>query len=889
MKLLPGSRCGSYEIVQLIGEGGMGSVYRANDTRLGRQVALKLIRRELLDDPASMARFGREARLLASLNHPHIATIHGIEESEGEPFLVLELVQGATLAERLAHGPLPVRESLVLAAQIATAIEAAHAQGIIHRDLKPANIKVTPDGSVKVLDFGLAKALAPDPPDQARPDAATIGASRTGSGVVLGTASYMSPEQARGEQVDERTDIWAFGCVLYDMLTGKPAFEGATSSDTIAAILTRDPDWSSLPADLPAPVRCLLRRALMRDSFQRLRDIGDARIEIEEALAAPSGVDATPSGTRDTARSVGLDRRWLAGGVLVVAALAAATGWIVKPSGQEPGRPTVQFAIPVPRGQHLDGLDFPAVAVSPDGTHVAFCAGSGGAQQLFVRALSGLEAQPLAGTEGALSPFFSPDGQWIGFFAAGKLKKVQVSGGPVLAIQEAAIGFGGVWTTGGTIIYAPDNGSALWEVSADGGAPRAITKLNTARGEFSHRWPELLPGDAAVLYTVGTEGSWDDAEIVVQSIKTGERHTVVQGGTDPKYLRDGTLLFARGGAVLAVPFDPRALRATGSAITALSGVLESSDGAMELGASRNGTIAYIAGGAGGRALVWVDRQGIVQPLASPTKDYASPRVSPDERTLAMAIAGTVQEDIWTYDISKNALTRITTEGGNSPVWSSDGERIIFSASRGGRPNLFWKKADGEGADERLTTSSLAEVPTSSSSVGRRTVAYVETDPNHVRYIVLFDPVDRTTRRFHNPAANESAAAFSPDGKWMALVSDQTGRDEVYITAVDNPKQLTKVSADGGSEPVWRRDGKELFFRSGERMMAAAVTLAPALAIQPPRVLFRGTFDAGTASRPAYDVSGDGSRFLMVVSETLDRQTNELRVVLGWTARPAPSR
>ena len=887
----PGSRCGIYEVVELIGEGGMGSVYRANDTRLGRQVALKVIRREFTEDAASMARFTREARLLASLNHPHIATIHGIEESEGEPFLVLELVPGVTLAERLAHGPLPIRESLVLAAQIAAAVEAAHAQGIIHRDLKPGNIKVTPDGSVKVLDFGLAKALSPDPPEHVRPEAPTVGASRTALGVVLGTAAYMSPEQARGEQVDTRTDIWAFGCVLYDMLTGTPAFKGTTSFDTIAAVLTRDPDWSSLPANVPPLIRCLLRRALVKNSQHRLRDIGDARIEIEEVLTAPSDADMATSGVRVIGPRARLNRRLLAAGIIVVAAVAAAAGWFAKPTRQTAERSTVQFALPLPDGHHLDGLDFPAVAVSPGETHVAYIASGGGSSQVFVRALAGLEAQPIAGTEGALGLFFSPDGQWIGFFAGGKLKKVQVSGGPVLTIWDAPIGFGGVWTGRNTIIYAPDNGSAIWEVSADGGAPRAITKLDTARGEFSHRWPELLPGDAAILYTVGTEGSWDDAAIVVQSLKNGERHTVVQGGTNPKYLSNGTLLFARGGSVMAEAFDLKTLRATGGAIQVLSGVLESSDGAMQLSASRNGSIAYIAGDVRGaaRTLVWVDTKGNVQPLASRKQAYVSPRVSPDGRRLAVAIAGSIQEDVWTYDIARNALTQITFEGGSSPVWSSDGERIIFSASRGGQPNLFWKTAGAASADERLTSSPRTDIPTSSSLADRRTVAFVETDPDHARDIVLFDTVDRTTRRFLNSAANESAGAFSPDGQWMAFVSDQSGRNEVYVAAITGSKRLGPVSADGGSEPVWRRDGKELYFRSGNKMMAAAVTFAPALALQPARVLFRGTFDAGAASRPAYDISEDGSRFLMVTSNTSERESYELRVVLGWMARPGPAR
>ncbi len=891
MSMQPGSPCGSYEIVELIGEGGMGSVYLANDTRLGRQVALKSVRREFIEDPGAMARLTREARLLAALNHPHIATIYGFEEAAGEPFLILELVPGPTLADRLVQGPLPTRECLVLAAQIAAAVEAAHAQGIIHRDLKPGNIKVTPDGSVKVLDFGLAKALEPDPSSRAASNGSTVGASRTALGTILGTPAYMSPEQARGHTVDTRTDIWAFGCVLYDMLTGKPAFDGGTSSDTMAAVLTRDPDWSLLPSDLPTPVRCLLRRTLVKDSQRRLRDIGDARIELEDVLTSPPDAGTLSSEARSTALRSPVAWWWIAAGAVAIAALSAAATWVAKPSHPAAGRPPVQFGIPLPEGHHLDGLDFPAVALSPADTHVAYVASGGGPQQIFVRSLAGLDAQPITGTEGALSPFFSADGQWIGFFAGGKLKKVQVTGGPVLTICDASIGFGGTWTPRGTIIYAPDNGSALLEVPADGGTPRPVTKLDTARGEFSHRWPELLPGGRAILYTVGTEGSWDDAEIVAQSLENGERNTVVQGGTNPKYRSDGTLLFARGGSVLALPFDPGTLRAKGAPAQVLAGVLESSDGAMELGASPGGSIVYVAGDASGasRSLVWVDRQGNIQPLASPRRAYAAPRVSPDGRTLAVSIAGGLQEDIWTYDVARNALTRVTSEGGSSPVWSSDGDRIIFSASRGGRPNLFWRRFGVDAADERLANSNHAEVPSSSSSTGRRLVALVETDPNYGRDIVLLDPVDRTSRRFLSTVANESAPAFSPDGRWLALVSDQSGRDEVYVTALNGPARLVRVSTDGGSEPVWRRNGAELFYRQGNLMMAATVTSTPAPSVQAPHVLFQGTFDAGVAARPAYDVSADGARFLMVANDTAGRPRQELRVVLGWTVQPGVAR
>lgn len=886
MDVRPGSRLGNYEVIELIGEGGMGSVYRANDTQLGRQVAVKVVRAQFTEDPDRVARFSREARLLASLSHPNIATIHGFEESSGVRFLVLELVPGATLAERLARGPLPVREALGLAAQIAGAIEAAHDGGVIHRDLKPANIKIAPDGRVKVLDFGLAKAFAPEPGAPINAEAATRAASGTGAGMVLGTPTYMSPEQASGEEVDKRTDIWAFGCVLYDMLTGKTAFGCETRSDTIAAILTRDPDWSRIPADLPSSIRCLLRRALDKDPKRRLRDAGDARIEIEDAIAARHEASGVSSGGPGSGRTGRRNRIELAAGAITLAAISAAGAWMLKPTASQANRPAVQFTLALPAGEHLDGLDYPAVVLSPVETHVAYVASRGGPPRLFVHALSALDGQPIEDTEGALSPFFSPDGEWIGFFADGKLKKVRVTGGAVTTLCDASIGFGGAWDQGGTIVYAPGNGSALWQVPADGGTPHPVTKLDTARGEFSHRWPELIPGVDAVLYTAGTEGSWDDAEIVVQSLKSGVRHTVLRGGTNPKYLAGSSLLlYARGGSVFAVSFDAGSGKTTAGATPVLSGVLESSDGAIQLSASRAGSLAYLTGDAevAARRLVWMDRQGNMQPLAAPPRAYSSPRLAPDGLALAVTITGAERDEVWTYNIAQNALAQVTFEGGGSPVWSSDASRIIFSASRDGPPAVFWRHRDGSGADERLTRSPRAHVPNSASPDGR-TLALVEYDPAAGRHILLLNVDDRALRPFLGSAVNEKAPAFSPDGRWVAYVSDESGRDQVYIAAAGDPKRRATVSTDGGSEPVWRRDGAELFFRSANGMMAAAVATRPNLVVRPARLLFEGVFDTGGASRPAYDVSADGTRFLMVTRRESERPQHELRVYLGAITR-----
>lgn len=885
MSIGPGSRFGTYEVAELIGEGGMGAVYRAHDSRLARDVAVKVIRVGLAADPERVARFDREARLLASLSHPHVATIHGLEQVGDSRVLVLELVVGPTLAERLREGPLPTRDALAFGMQIAAAIEAAHEKGIIHRDLKPANIKLTPSGVVKVLDFGLAKALAADSSFGAISGSPTFTSGGTAEGVILGTAAYMSPEQARGKEVDKRTDVWAFGCVLYDMLTGKNAFAGDTLSDTLAAILTREPDWDQLPPDVPSPIRRLLRRCLQKDAHRRLRDIGDAKLELEEALGT-SGDDRAPASTASAGlvpTTSPLRHVWLllAGALLVAAALGAGIYALFRSGGATETRPVAQFTHPLPENERLAGLDFPAVAISPTETHIAYVAARGGRQQIFVRPLASLEAQPLAGTEGALSPFFSPDGKWIAFFASGKLHKIPVGGGTVRPIADAEIGFGGVWAPDNTIVFAPNNASELLRVNADGGTPDPITSLDRSRGEFSHRWPDLLPDGRSILFAAGTEGSWDDAEVVVQRIGSSERRTVVYGGTSPRFAASGHLLYTRGGVLHALPFDPGTARAVGEARALPELVMQSIDGAAQMHVSRAGSLFFVPGSAAmaGRTLTWVDRSGNPQPLAAPPRAYASPRVSPDGRSLVVSIDGEPGQ-VWRYDISSNQLTQLTFDGGALPVWSADGKRVFFASSRGGPPHLFSRPATSGGVDERLTRGARAHMPHAETPDGG--LLFVESDPAG-RDISLLSP-DGSIRPVLATHANESAPAVSPDGRWLAYVSDISGQAEVYVAPLGDLSRSIQVSRSGGTEPMWRRDGQELFFRSGQRMLAVTVRTSPAVSAQAPRELFSGSFESGVASRPGYDVSPDGTRFLMVRAADLNPPGRELRIVLGW--RPA---
>ena len=876
MTLQAGVRLGQYEIVAPLGAGGMGEVYHAKDSKLGRSVALKVVRQPF--DADLLTRFDREARLLASFTHPNIATLYGADEANGVRYLVMELVPGRTLAERLQTGPLDLKEALEIAVQVAAALDCAHDRGIVHRDLKPANVKVTPEGSVKVLDFGLAKMLLSDASSQEPGVSFTQTAAGTRQGTILGTTAYMSPEQARGEPVDRRTDIWAFGCLLYELLTGRRAFAGETISDTIAAIIDRDPPWDALPGSTPPGIRRLIRRCLMKDSRRRLRDIGDAWLEIQDALASPSGqlgVATRLARIRRTALP------WALSALVVGVGLGAGgTLWLLRREAA-PSRPVARFLIALPPSTQLAGLDFPALAVSPLGTHIAYVASRGAGSQLFLRSIDTLESTPLAGTEQATGPFFSPDGRWIGFFAGGKLQKVSLTGGAPVVLCPAPIGFGGTWGRD-VIVFAPTNGSALWKVSASGGTPEPVTELDSAKGEFSHRWPELLPDGRTVLFTIGTRGSWDDAELAAQSLETGQRQVLIQGGSDPRYIPTGHLLYVRGGSLMAVAFDAVRLQVSGQPVPIIANVMQSFDGAAQFAISATGrSLVYVAGSAEGaeRSLVWVDRHGVPQPLAAPPRAYDTPRLSPDGRAVIVTIEGE-RDNLWLYDVSAGSLRQLTFEGANSsPLWTPDGTRVTFSSTRTGPANLFWKRIEG-GADERLTTAARLQVPLSWSPDGR-TLAFLEHDTVTARdvWTLALDGA-RTPRPLLHSPANESWAVFSRDGRWLAYVSDESGRSEVYVTPFPGDDRRLQISTDGGTEPVWGPDGRELFYRSGERMMTARVITTGGSRAVSPTVLFEGAYERGH-SQANFDVDHDGTRFLMVRAIERESLTRELQVVQEW--------
>jgi len=886
-----GSTLGHYRIEEQLGAGGMGVVYRARDAILRREVAIKVLPDAFSTDPERLARFEREAQLLASLTHPNIAAIHGMEQADAVRYLVLELVPGETLAERLAGGSLPVEEALEVCRQIAEALEAAHERGVIHRDLKPANVKITPQGKVKVLDFGLAKAFGAGPSagmDLSQSPTVTTGGTQ--QGVILGTAAYMSPEQARGKALDTRTDIWSFGCVLYETLTGKPAFVGETVSDTMAGILAREPEWDRLPNSTPANVRVLLHRCLRKDRERRLRDIGDARIELEDALSG-AAESATPAATRSSAASV-------AAGALAGLVLGSVAAWIAASRfGREAAEPApvARFGIALPAKATIFTGVGPSVALSPDGSLLAYAAQSGGQRQLYLRRLDELEAKPIPGTEGGIGPFFSPDGEWIGFrhAASHTLKKVALSGGAPVTLCETEVFYGASWAPDDTIVFSPTVPGALARVPAAGGKAQPLTKLDLDKNERDHRYAQILPGGKAVLFTIGYSDieSYDDARIAVQSLKTGERKILVEGGTLGRYSPSGHLLYVRAGNLLAVPFDLAKLAVTGSPVPVLKGVFESvNQGSAHFDVTRNGSLVYVPGGPEGaeRTVVWVDRQGKAEPLPLPQRAYLHPRISPDAKRLVIEIEGP-KHDCFLYEFDRDMLTKVTLDGvSHWPLWTPKGDKLTFRKWIG-TFTMWWMAADRSAPEERLTTVGLMQSP-ASWSPDTRVVAFTQvgqdTGPDA---FVLDMSGDRKPRPIAQSKFSEGSPRFSPDGGWIAYTSAESGRNEIYGQPYPGPGAKIQISNEGGADAVWNPRGGELFYRTGDRMMVVDVATSPTLTVSKSRVLWEGHYSHGTSSSCGgpgptssnYDVTPDGQRFIMIRDEDQDAVPTTVNVVLGW--------
>jgi Tol biopolymer transport system component/predicted Ser/Thr protein kinase len=891
MAIQPGKRLGPYEVLSAIGAGGMGEVYKARDTRLDRIVAIKVLPTHLADRAELRDRFDREAKTIASLNHPHICTLFDTGHQDEVDFLVMEYLEGETLAQRLQKGALPLEQVLQYAIEIADALDKAHRKGVTHRDLKPGNIMLTKTGT-KLLDFGLAKLKQEvAPANVPLSELPTANDPLTAEGAIVGTLQYMAPEQLEGKEVDARTDIFAFGTVVYEMATGKKCFEGKSQASLMVAILEREPPaMSSLQPMTPPALDRVVKKCLAKEQEKRWQAASDVCDELKWIAEGGSQVTLAPTAAVKGFRALGRRALILGLGALLLVAVASLVTWNLKPA---PSQPVSRLVVNLPPGLQLAGLeDGPAVALSPDGTHLAYVATQGGTQQLYMRAMGSLESKPIPGTEGAVIPFFSPDGQRVGFFAGGNLKKVSVSGGAALTLANAALPRGASWGSQGNIAFVPTTVGALQQVLEAGGTPQPLTRFE--KGEISQRWPEFLPGGKAVLFAAGPSAiNFTIAQVAVQSVGTGERRNLVRAGMNPRYSPSGHLVYAQGGSLMAVPFDLQRLAVIGTAVPVVEGVLQSpSSGDAQYSFSATGSLVYISGGvqSAQSKLVWVSRNGAEQPVAAPAHTYVGPRLSPDGRRVAVTI--TEQESqTWLYDLSRETLTRFTFEGNYNlnPIWTPDGKRIAFESNKEGPPNLFWQLADGSGGLERLNTSEYIQVPSSWSPDGQL-LAFHEVNPSTQRDIWVLRLGDPSTgsgqvhkaQPFLRTQFNEGSPQFSPNGRWLAYVSDESGRFEIYVQPYPGPGGKSQISSDGGTEPMWNPNGRELFYRSGNKMMAVEITTQPSFSAGKPKVLFEGRYLLTPATSPNYVVATDGQRFLMLKpTEQVQSAPTQINIVLNW--------
>ena len=879
MSLEAGTRFGSFEIVAPLGAGGMGEVWRARDTRLGRDVALKLVGEAFTADPERLGRFEREARLLASLHHPHVAVLYGQEEAAGRRALVMELVEGPTLADRLTAGGVPLGEALSLAGQIAEALEHAHAHGIVHRDLKPANVKVTPEGQVKVLDFGLGRLLAGEAGPDADPlSSPTLTRPDTRAGTILGTAPYMSPEQARGQAVDRRTDIWAFGVILFEMLTGARLFRGETTSDVLAAVLKTEVEWDRLPKATPPAARRLLRRCLERDPRERLHDFADARIEIEQAgreLERPesSGID------------VPARRPWPAAlpwGIAVLAVAAAAAVAVARRTAPTPARVS-RLVLPLqPRPLTMGGF-----ALSPDGARLAYVADG----RIHVRPLAGDQPTALAEARGS-RPFFSPDGTWIGFVGADELLcRVPASGGPVVRLTDPPHRVGQcTWIPDDTILCTqPSSGrpGELLRIPARGGPPLPVATGEAAARE-DLRWPHVLPGGRAVLLTIPSPagGSVDDATIVAQRLDTGERLVLLRGGTQGVYAPTGHLVFGRGSSLLAVPFDPRTLTLRGAPSPVQEHVSRDTVQGGRYALAADGTLVYNPETADERPLLWVDRRGSATRIATPAHTFLDPRFSPDGSRIAVQGADG-DNDVWLYDVARGALTRLTFDPGEdeTPVWSPDGTWIAWAAQRSSRPRqVMRRRADGSGGEQVVWTTGAHVHLHDWSSDGAYLLATLDAEAAG-RDVWLIPVARGEARPLLNGPFEEANPRFSPDGRWLTYSSNESGRFEVYVLRARERDGKVQVSVGGGDRALWTAEGREIVYRSADgHVTGVAFARGPdgLPRVGRPVPLFPDVYGAATGrtSHPDYDVEPGGTGFVMLGGRE-GGATAELGVVLNW--------
>jgi serine/threonine protein kinase len=886
MAILPGTRLGPYEILSAIGAGGMGEVYKARDTRLDRTVAIKVLPTHLADRAELRERFEREAKTIASLNHPHICTLYDTGHQDEIDFLVMEYLEGETLAQRLTKGALPIQQVLQFAIEIADALDKPHRKGITHRDLKPGNIMLTKSGT-KLLDFGLAKLtqeVSPGTPDSQLP---TMHGAITGEGTILGTLQYMAPEQVEAKEVGARTDIFAFGAVVYEMATGKRAFEGKTSASLMAKILEVDPpSISSLQPMTPLQLDRVVKTCLAKDPDERWQTASDLCRELKWISDGGSQAGIPVSTVAEPAWKKNL--HWVA----AIAIAAAAGAALYVRHSTPPTAHVVRFTIAAPEKAPF-ALNPAFLSISPDGSKVAFVSGSGpsvfstSGVQLWIRSMDSPTAQAIPGTEGASQPFWSPDSQYVGFFSDSKLKKIAVSGGPAQTLADApssntagASSTGGTWSREGVILFTANiKSETVNRVSESGGASSPITTIDTSRSEVAHLWPQFLPDGNHFLYLSFNTAPGAGA-IYVASLNSKERKLILNNTTSAVYVPPGYLLFSRQATLMAQPFDAARLQLTGEAVPIAEGVQAVPiTGRAAFTVSDNGVLAYRSGGGvAALTLAWVSRIGTEQRLAAPAHNYVIPRLSPDGKRLAVGIEE-AEGQIWIYDLSRDALTRLTFEGeGNvDPLWTPDGKRIVF---KGNRNRLFWQPADGSGAAEELTSSELSanNIPGSWSPDGQELAL---TEDRAVRKIWILPLKDRKPHLFAEGALYETAPRFSPDGHWIAYASNESGRYEIYVRPYPGPGGKWQISTEGGTEPMWNPKGRELFFRSGQKMMAVDYSAQPAFSADKPRMLFEGPYLPTPRSFPDYDVSPDGQRFLMLRAPEQAQAAAPINVVLNW--------
>jgi Tol biopolymer transport system component len=879
-----GTTVAHFKITGKLGEGGMGEVYRATDTRLEREVAIKVLPETFTQDPERLARFEREAKVLASLNHPYIAGIHGLEEAEGKKYLILELIEGETLAEQIEKGPIPVDKAMSLAQQMATGMEAAHEQGIVHRDLKPANIKITPDGQVKILDFGLAKGWEPTASSASQPllsQSPTLTAQMTGQGVILGTAAYMSPEQARGEEVDKRADIWSFGIVLFEMLSGKSVYTGRTVSDVLAGILAREPEWESIPKKIPPALTRLLRRCLAKESADRLRDVGEARILLGEILAGTADEAVDEAAVASASASGGV-WRFVSVALLLAGSLLGFLYWRQLSQPKQ----VLRASIPAPEGTeyHLN-TDYPGpVAVSPDGRKITFTAiDEDGEILLWVRDLDATAGRPLAGTEEAQYPFWSPDSRSIAFSAGGKLKRVEVSGTPPLTLCDAPVGKGGTWNEEGVIVFSPSHSNPLHRVSAAGGESTPVTEIEAESDENSHRHPHFLPDGNRFLYLARTGGT-DENRIKVGSLDESEDQELMLAPTNVRYV-DNHLLFVRETTLMARPFDPNKLEFNGDPFPIAENVSVDSGASLAVySVSEGGMLAYQIGEVNQeKPLLWVDRNGLETGRLGDEAMYSGISLAPNGERAVVGVFDRQAEndDLWIYEIARGLRSRFTFAAGRdvSPIWSSDGKTIYFSSDREGDFDLYSKSAGGGEEEVLLLKKEENQFAGSVTPDGKHLIfTDFNADGSDVWVLPLRDggeaePLLQTEFREHH-------GIVSPNGRWIAYSSSESGSFQVYVTSFPKPAGKWQISQASGRQPIWRQDGREIVFRDDNDFLMAAE-------VEPKGDEFRvgevkQLFQRTMPSQPGieWSMSVDAERFLLI-SEVEGSEAGPIHLVLNW--------